>query len=204
MPFLWGALFMINTSAPLSASDRRPVRILCLGDSLTEGYGLSQEESWPALVENLLHQRGHKNVALINAGVSGSTTASALSRLKWHAATKPQILILALGANDGLRGLPVADTQKNLAATIDYAQKNGMKVLLAGMKMPPNYGPDYTTRYEKMFAELARRFNTALMPFILEGVASYSELNLPDGIHPNAAGYKKIAVNILPYIETLL
>ena len=195
---------MIHTSAPMSASESRPVRILCLGDSLTEGYVLSREEAWPALVEILLHQRGHMNVSLINAGVSGSTTASALSRLKWHAKTNPQILILALGANDGLRGLPVADTQKNLAATIDFAQKNGMKVLLAGMKMPPNYGPDYTTRYEKMFGDLSRRYKTALMPFILEGVASYPELNLPDGIHPNAAGYRKIAANILPYVESLL
>ena len=178
--------------------------MLALGDSLTEGYGLSKEQAWPALLQSLLHQRGRTNITLINGGVSGSTSASALSRLRWHLKAKPDVLILALGANDGLRGVPVAETRKNLAATLELARQNGLKVLLAGMKMPPNYGPDYSTQYEKMFKDLSLKYKTAFLPFILEGVAADPAMNLEDGIHPNAAGHKKIAAMILPYLEPLL
>lgn len=198
---LIGALLMTHLA---HAVETHAVRVLCLGDSLTEGYGLSKEAAWPAVLQGLLRAKGRSNVALVNAGVSGSTSASGLSRLKWHLKSKPTILVLALGANDGLRGVPVAETQKNLATIIKFAQQNGMKVLLAGMRMPPNYGKTYTADYEKMFRTLATDYKTAFMPFILEGVVADPALNLGDGIHPNAAGYHKIAENLLPYIESLL
>jgi len=181
-----------------------PVKILALGDSLTEGYNVPDEQAYPAQLQRLLHAKGRKDVTLINAGISGSTSASAVSRLQWQLKTKPHILILALGANDILRGLDPAATRKNLAATIELAQKNNIKVLLAGMKAPPNYGDAYAQNVEGIFMSLAKQYGTLLLPFLLEGVAGNAKLNLPDGIHPNTEGYKHVAQLLLPYIWKLL
>mgnify|MGYP006281144269 CR=1 FL=1 len=181
------------------------VRVLCLGDSLTEGYMLSKAQAWPALVETALTQKGYK-VTLLNAGISGSTTASGSSRLQWHLKGKEpaDILILALGANDGLRGLDVAAAKKNLLATVKLAKQAKMSVLLVGMRIPPNYGAAYSESFHKIFGEIATEENIPLVPFLLEGVGGEPNLNLPDGIHPNEKGYKIVAETMLRALEPLL
>ncbi len=175
-------------------------KVLILGDSLTEGYGVALKKAYPSLLEKILTQKGH-SVKIINAGSSGSTTASAYSRMLWHLKGKPDILLLALGANDGLRGVNLKSTQANLEKTILLAQKNGLKVILAGMKIPINYGPQYRGNFEALFKNLAKKHNITLIPFLLKGVGGHRKLNLPDGIHPNIKGHKKIAETVLPYIE---
>ncbi len=209
-------LYSVFTASPTLATDvkttsnkqdmSRPIKILCLGDSLTEGYGLAKEEAWPSLVEQQLQAKGWKNLRAINAGISGSTSASGPGRLKWHlkGSNKPDFLVLALGANDGLRGTTVESTSKNLEEVILAATGAGIKVLLAGMKMPPNYGKAYTEAFEKIFPDLAKKHGLILIPFMLDGVAGDPKLNLPDGIHPNAAGNKIVASTILKYLEPAL
>ena len=181
-----------------------PLTILCLGDSLTEGYGLEPDHAYPAVLEQRLHAEGYSRVRVINAGISGSTSASAVRRLEWQLRANPDVLILELGANDGLRGVPVEETRKNLTAAIALAQQKGTRVVLAGMQMPPNYGPDYTREFARVFAELGEQPGVTLIPFFLEGVAGVPRLNLPDGIHPNAEGYRIVVDNLLPQLLPLL
>lgn len=169
------------------------VTVLMLGDSLTEGTGLEKTKAYPYLVEQKLKEQGFLAIKVINAGVTGSTTASALSRLTWYLRESPDILLLALGANDGLRGLPTLQIKNNLGKTIELALSKGIQVILAGMKMPPNYGQGYTLRYEKVFFELAKEYGITFIPFLLEGVAGDPKLNLPDGVHPNEQGHKIIS-----------
>ena len=137
-------------------------------------------------------------------GVSGSTTASALSRLTWYLRDRPDILLLALGANDGLRGLPTLQIKHNLAETIELSLSKGIRVVLAGMKMPPNYGENYTLKFEKVFHELAKEYGITFIPFLLEGVAGDPKLNLPDGIHPNEPGHQIIAELVYKTIVKLV
>ncbi len=177
--------------------------IVCLGDSLTEGYGLAPERAYPSLVERMLRERGH-SVRVVNAGISGSTSASAVSRLRWQLRSRPEIVVIALGGNDGLRGVDVATTRANLSAAIELAKKSGARVLLAGMKMPPNYGPEYTAAFEAIFPALAAQHGVALLPFLLEGVAADPALNLPDGIHPNERGAEVVARNVLAALVPML
>ena len=178
-------------------------KIVMLGDSLTAGYGVGQENAFPSFAEKTL--RSQKiDVELINAGVSGSTTASAVPRLKWLLNGKPTHLFLALGANDGLRGFDLTTTKKNLKNAIELAQKNEVKVLLAGMLIPPNYGPEYTEKFRKLFFELAKEQKIPLLPFLLEGVAGEKKLNIADGIHPNIEGHKIIAKNVAAFLQKQL
>ena len=177
--------------------------IVCLGDSLTEGYGLSPERAYPSLVERMLRERG-QTVRVVNAGISGSTSASAVSRLRWQLRSRPEIVVIALGGNDGLRGVDVAATRANLSAAIDLAQESGARVLLAGMKLPPNYGREYTSSFEAIFPALAKQHGVALLPFLLEGVAADPALNLPDGIHPNERGTEIVARNVLAALLPML
>ena len=170
-------------------------RILVIGDSLSEGYGVNKEDAYPRQLELLLKDAG-KDVTVINAGSSGSTSAGAVARLRWHLKVKPKILILALGANDGLRGVQPDATQKNLAQCITLAKANGVLVYLAGMKMPYNYGEKYRGAFEKIFPELVREFQIKEIPFLLQGVGGIAALNQSDGIHPNEKGHKIIAQNI--------
>lgn len=201
-----GAALAIAVTVPfLEASvARAETRILCLGDSLTEGFGVEPEAAYPARLERRLKELGFGDVRVINAGVSGATSASAVSRLRWQLRAPPSILILALGANDGLRGLAVEEMRKNLDRAIELALDNGVRVLLAGMKLPPNYGPDYSHRFESVFSELASERNVALIPFLLEGVAAHPELNQADGIHPTARGYEIVTETVLRYLRPLL
>lgn len=187
----------------LSQTSLAETRILVVGDSLTAGYGVNQDSAFPKQLENLLKKKNHE-VQVIAAGSSGATSAGATNRLRWHLKKKTDILILALGANDGLRGLPVESTQKNLAEAIDLAKKNKIKVLLAGMKMPTNYGEDYRNKYEKVFLDLSQEKQVTLIPFLLQDVAVKKEYNLADGIHPNEKGHLLIAENLLKYVEPAL
>jgi acyl-CoA thioesterase-1 len=191
-------------SAAFAEKAARQKVVLCLGDSLTEGYGLAEDQAFPAVLEARLHAQGRKDVRVVNAGISGSTSASAVSRLRWQMRAKPDILILELGANDGLRGVSIEDTRKNLAAAITMAKQQRVVVLLAGMQMPPNYGPEYTRDFGRVFHELAEELEVALIPFFLEGVAGQPKLNLPDGIHPTAEGYRIVVENLLPHLLPLL
>ena len=189
-------LFQTNTS---------PKLILFYGDSLTAGYGLSPEEAFPAKVEKKLNQKG--NVCkVVNAGLSGETSAGGLSRLDWVLRQPVDIFVLELGANDGLRGLPVDQTQKNLQAIIDKVKgKNPkVKIVIAGMMVPPNMGADYTAKFQKIFPELAKKNNATLIPFILQNVAGDEKLNQADGIHPTAEGHNIVADNVYKVLQPLV
>lgn len=199
-----------QAASPASPPPSSPVRdggtkILCLGDSLTDGYGVPREAAWPALLESELKAKGQK-INVVNAGISGSTSASGLSRLKWQLKSpqKPQILILALGANDGLRGIDLKSTKANLESVIKLAQQNHLKVILVGMQMPANYGSTYTEEFSKLFTDLAKTYQTGLIPFLLEGVALDKKLNQNDGIHPNEDGYKRVVLNVVPHVLKVL
>lgn len=174
--------------------------ILFLGDSLTEGYQLPKEDAYPSVIEREL-QKKRKDIKVINGGVSGATSASGLKRMDWYLKAKPDIMVLALGANDGLRGMDLKETEKNLSNVIEKAQVQGIKVILAGMKMPTNMGEPYRTNFEKIFPKLAKKYSIKLVPFILEGVGGVPKLNLPDGIHPNPEGHIVMAKNVLKVLE---
>lgn len=177
--------------------------ILFLGDSLTEGYQLSKEEAFPAIIERALKTK-HKDIKVLNGGVSGATSASGMKRLNWYQKAKPEIMVLALGSNDGLRGIKPAVTEKNLSEIIEKAQKLDMTVILAGMKMPTNMGEPYRTEFENIFPKLAKKYKVKLIPFLLEGVGGVPKLNLPDGIHPNPEGHEVMAKTVLKVLETEL
>jgi acyl-CoA thioesterase I len=182
-----------------------PKVILFFGDSLTAGYGLSPEEAFPALVEKEFNKHG-KSAKVVNAGLSGETSAGGLSRIDWILRQPIDVFVLELGANDGLRGLPLDQTQKNLQAIIDKVRVKfpKVKIVIAGMMVPPNMGRDYTERFEKIFPELAKKNNVVLIPFLLEDVAGKDHLNLPDGIHPNPAGHKIVADNVYKVLDPLI
>lgn len=184
----------------IAAATAQDIKVLFLGDSITAGLGVEQDQAYPFLVDQLLKEKGIPNIAVINAGISGSTTASAPSRLKWHLKAHPQILFLALGANDGLRGLSTDQMRLNLDRTIALALEHHITVILAGMEIPPNYGPGYTAAFRQVFKELAEKHPVKFVPFLLEGVGGVAGLNQADGIHPNARGHEVIAQTVLPFI----
>ncbi len=173
--------------------------ILVMGDSLTEGFRLAKEEAYPYLIEQELKKK-HPDIKVINGGVSGSTSASAMKRLDWYLRAKPDIMILALGANDGLRGVKTEETGKNLNAVIEKAKASGIQVILAGMKLPPNFGKVYTGQFNSLFPGLAEKHKLKFIPFILQDVAGNPSLNLPDGIHPNPEGHKVMAKTVMKYL----
>lgn len=181
-----------------------PLRLLVLGDSLAAGYGLPQDQGFVPQLQAALAARG-RAVQVLNAGVSGDTTAGGLARLDWALADRPQAVILELGGNDGLRALPPAASRTNLAAILDRLRSRGIPVLLAGMLAPPNLGAAYGAEFAAVFQGLAREYpDTIFYPFFLEGVAGDAGLNQPDGIHPNGQGVLEIVRRILPAVETLL
>jgi acyl-CoA thioesterase I len=182
-----------------------PKVILFYGDSLTAGYGLSPEEAFPAQVEKKLN-KNEKKVRVVNAGLSGETTAGGLTRLDWVIRQHIDIFVLELGANDGLRGLPLEQTQKNLQQIIDRVKAKfpDIKIVVAGMMVPPNMGPEYTSNFKKIFPDIAKKNNATLIPFLLQDVAGNEKLNIEDGIHPNPEGHKIVADNVVKAIEPLL
>jgi acyl-CoA thioesterase-1 len=178
--------------------------VLFLGDSLTAGLGVEPEETYPQLLADLLAKDGFTDVRIVNGSVSGSTSASALSRLQWYRKIRPSVLFLALGANDGLRGLTIEEMSRNLAEVITTAREQGMSVILAGMELPPNYGDEYTGSFRQVYRDLADRYGLTLIPFLLEGVGGRAALNQADGIHPNAEGHRKIAGHVYPMLKVHL
>lgn len=179
------------------------VRVVVLGDSLVAGYGLPLEQAFPARLEAALRSAGHY-VSVINAGVSGDTSAGGLARLDWMLADKPQVVIVELGANDALRGLDPEGTRANLDAILARLEATGVRVLLAGMKAPRNLGAEYAAAFDRIYPELAARHKIPLYPFFLKGVAGDPRLNLADGIHPNAAGVERMVAGILPMVLQML
>lgn len=180
-------------AAPARAADAHLPRIIFLGDSLTAGLGLDVARSFPALIEERLKREGY-GYRVVNAGVSGDTSAGALRRLEWALGEgDPKILVVALGGNDGLRGLPPPQLEKNLADIIEAGQRRGLVVILAGMEAPPNYGPEYTSAFRQTYRDLARKYGVPLIPFLLQGVAGDAALNQGDGIHPNERGARIVA-----------
>lgn len=177
--------------------------ILFLGDSLAEGLGVDENQAFPRLVERNLRSK-KIDVNVINGGISGATTASGVGRLKWHLKKKTDIIILELGANDGLRGLKIKDTENNLRKIISIAKIKKIKVILVGIMMPPNYGKKYTTEFEMMYKHISASEKIPLVPFLLKDVAGNPKLNQADGIHPNALGHEIIAKNIAEFLERIL
>lgn len=177
--------------------------VIFLGDSLTAGFGIREDEAFPALVQEELTAQGWTG-RVVNAGVSGDTTAGGLSRLDWLLAQEPDIVVVELGANDGMRGLSLEETTENLGEIIRRCQDSQVEVLLLGMKIPPSYGADYALAFAAIFPKLADELRVPLVPFLLAGVAADPTLNLADGIHPNAAGHQLLAKNVLPRIQELL
>lgn len=188
---------------PVSAGAQDPVKILVLGDSLTAGYGLADKDAFPAQLERALLAAG-QNVSVINAGVSGDTAAGGLARLDWALSDRPQIVIVELGANDALRGLPPEQTRKNIEEIIIRLQKAEIAVLLTGMRSPRNFGFNHYNKFDRLFPELAEQYEVAFYPFFLEGVATKRRYNQSDGMHPNPEGVKVIVQGILPTVEQLL
>lgn len=190
---------------PYVGSAPRPngPELVFLGDSLTAGLGLDADESFPSLIQRRLDERG-LSFTVVNAGVSGDTSAGGLRRLDWLLQGHPRVVVVALGGNDGLRGLPPEDLRRNLGAIIARAREAGAGVILAGMEAPPNNGPEYTARFRQVYPELADEFDIALIPFLLEGVAGEPSLNQADGIHPNPEGARRVADTVWRALEPLV
>lgn len=196
---LLAACFMSLTVA----SARAAPTVLFLGDSLTAGYQLAPEQAYPALVEAALRAQG-REVRVINAGISGDTSTGGLRRLAWALKAKPDLVVVALGANDGLRGVDPEVTRDNLRRIVEGVRAAGATAALVGIRVPLNYGPDFRRRFEAVFPELGEELGVPLLPFLLEGVATVPELNLGDGLHPNARGHQVMARTVLEFVRPLL
>jgi acyl-CoA thioesterase-1 len=192
---------VVSVDAPRQQPDNRPA-ILALGDSITAGYGVESGAGWPERLQTLIEIEGLPH-RIVNAGVSGDTSGGGLERLPSLLRAKPRLVIVELGGNDGLRGLPVASTRANLEEIIQASKAAGAKVLLAGMTLPPNYGADYVAQFEKMYAELAKAHRLTLVPLRLDKVGKEGEdgLMLRDGIHPSAKGHERIAAYMLGFVK---
>jgi len=184
-------LLVLSWTSSIASAEGKPVRIVAFGDSLIAGYGLIERESFPARLEAALKARG-RDVEVINAGVSGSTSRAGLERLDWTLADNPDLMIVELGANDALRGVHPVETRANLMAILSALQQRGIPTLLAGMRAPPNMGEAYAREFDAIYPDLARKYGAELYPFFLDGVAADPRFNQADGMHPNAAGIERI------------
>lgn len=197
------SFFLFSFFSLPAEAQTRPV-ILAFGDSLTAGYRLDRDQAWPTLLQKQIDQANMK-YRVINAGISGETTAGGLARLPaLLAREKPRLVILELGANDALRGLSLSQAKNNLERMIQMSKASGAEVLLVGMRIPPNYGSAYARKFQQMYPDLARAHKTAFLPFLLEGVAGNFALNLDDGIHPNAAGQRIIVKSVWKAVQPML
>ena len=196
------SVFSAKTSAQERSSSKT---ILFFGNSLSAGFGLDPAEAFPALIQQKIDSLKW-NYTVINAGLSGETSAGGLRRIDWLLQRKIDVLVLELGANDGLRGIALAETRRNLQGIIDRAKEKhpDVQIVIAGMQVPPNLGKTYTRSFRALFPELARQNEAELIPFLLEGVGGVPELNLADGIHPNIAGHRKVAENVWKVLRPLL
>jgi acyl-CoA thioesterase-1 len=197
------AVARLAANPPSGARAESGPRVVVLGDSLTAGLGLSADEAYPALLQQRLDAAGLK-YHVVNAGVSGDTSAGGLSRLDWALDGDVRVLIVALGGNDALRGLPVEELRHNLSAIIERAQARGIAVILAGMEAPPNFGRSYIVEFHQVYQELAKQYGVAFLPFLLEGVAGVESLNQRDGIHPTADGARLVADNVWAALRPVL
>ena len=200
VPFIIWVLFLFVPTTLAGGSS--PV-ILAFGDSLTAGFGVPDAQSYPARLQKIIIENGYLH-QVVNGGVSGDTTAGGVRRIKWLMKHNPEIVILELGANDGLRGLSLKEMESNLEQIIVICKEGGAKVLLTGMKVPPNYGEEYTVEFEKIYIRLAENHKLSLVPFFLEGVAGRREYTQPDGIHPLGSGYSIVVQTIWKYLKTLM
>ncbi|MGQ9366373.1 arylesterase [Azospirillum sp. ST 5-10] len=198
-----GAVLLLALAAPGMSAAAADLRLLALGDSLTAGYGLPEGEGFTVQLERALREAGHA-VEVINAGVSGDTTAGGLARLDWALADRPDAAIVELGANDMLRGVDPAAVLANLDAILERLKARGIPVLLAGMRANPSLGRAYTERFDAIYPDLAARHDVALYPFFLEGVATDPALNQGDGIHPNATGVREIVRRLVPHVARFI
>jgi acyl-CoA thioesterase-1 len=194
-----GLTLLLFLAMPASAAERV---VVAFGDSLTAGFGVAADEAWPALLQGRLASEGYP-YRVVNAGVSGDTTAGGLRRVDWVLKSRPEVAIVSLGANDGLRGLPLAAMRDNLRGIVGRFQAAGVRVLLAGMRLPSNYG-EYGREFVEVFPEVARQAQVPLMPFLLDGVAVVPRLNQADGVHPNADGHRIMAERVWPFLLPLL
>jgi acyl-CoA thioesterase-1 len=186
------------------AADATAPTIVVLGDSLSAAYGIRVDQGWVALLQARLRAKGYGH-RVINASSSGETTGGALARLPRTLAThRPRVVVVELGGNDGLRGLPIADIRANLESIVELSQRAGAKVLLVGMHVPPNYGPSYTRQFHGLFEQLSRKYGVARVPFLLEGIALDDSLMLEDGLHPSAAAQPRLLEQVWPHLEPLL
>jgi acyl-CoA thioesterase-1 len=197
------ALALLAASAAPAVAATGTHVLVALGDSLTAGLGVDPTSSYPARLQARLAAAGYR-YRVVNAGVSGDTSAQGLNRLDAVVALKPRIVIVALGANDGLRGIPVEVTRRNLDEILRTLQRDGVTVLLAGLEIPPNYGSEYTAAFRNMYSQLAREHKAAFLPFLLEGVGGHPDLNQEDGIHPTAEGYAVVADNLWKVLQPML
>lgn len=188
-----------------STNEDDPKMVLFIGDSLAAGYGLQASQAFPSLIQQKIDALNW-DFKVINAGLSGDTSAGGLRRIDWLLRGRVDVLVLELGGNDGLRGIDLASTRANLQGIIDKvkAKNPRVKIVIAGMMVPPNLGQDYTRRFQQMYPELARANQAALIPFLLEGVAGDSKLNLPDGIHPTAEGHKLVSETVWKHLRPVL
>ena len=198
-------VFLFVAAIAVAEEKARKRTILFLGDSLTSGYGLSAEVAFPAVIQAKIDSLG-LGYKVVNAGISGETTSAGLSRMNWMLKRRIDVLVIELGANDGLRGVPLKVTRQNLQAIVDSSRKAYPKVnvVLAGIQVPPNLGPEYTSEFKEIFPDLATKNKVALIPFLLEGVGGIQEFNLADGIHPTVAGHRKVAENVWKVLGPLL
>lgn len=194
---LWLAAVAAVSAQPAPIANDTDKRVVVLGDSITAGYGLAPNDAYPALLQKMIRE-AELPYQVSNAGVSGDTTAGGLRRVEWAMARGADVLVVALGGNDGLRGIPPEETKKNLLGIIAKARKKNpdIEVLLAGMQMPDNLGPKFTARYKALFPEVAEEAKVTLIPFLLEGIGGIENLNQSDGIHPNRRGQEKIAKTV--------
>ena len=192
-----------SSSSPKTQVPAERPTIVAFGNSLTAGLGVAPDESYPVQLQRKLDLAGYA-YRVVNAGVSGDTTAGGVRRVSWVLNSRPSIVILELGANDGLRGLSLQETKANLERIIQQFQQASVTVVMAGMKLPPNYGQDYTAEFEALYQALVKQYRLTMIPFFLDGVADSSSLNQADGIHPTGAGYRIIVEQIFPTLEPLL
>lgn len=206
--FLIGAVcfhtpYIVLASSELSNELPKPYKLIILGDSLTEGYGVAQAAAFPALIQKKAEAE-KLNWTIISSGSSGSTSASGLQRIKWISKDKPDMVLVLLGSNDGLRGLKLEETEKNIARVIEWAQQNKLSLALGQLHVPPNYGEDYFKKFSSIYPRLSKKYKIPLLPFLLDKVAGDKSLNLADGIHPNEAGHKIVADGLYTPLKKIL
>ncbi len=199
LPFMGYGLYGIYAQTTAT----KHFKILILGDSLTEGYGVEKDDAFPARLETLMNA-WRPGFQVLNGGSSGSTSASGVRRLQWYAKAAPDLVILALGSNDGLRGVQPSDTRKNVEAALLFCRQKHWRVALVGLKVPPNYGAEFSADFARIFPELATKYQTPLLPFLLAGVAGEPALNQADGIHPNEKGHAVVAATLFQFLKPLV